>query len=135
VDGTPMCNFCFRGHPHPEEKVIERDTAKIAQGRAKFEVEENMHKPFARVEELQADYKAGISIADLARKYEIAYITAAKYAKAKTENPSSKRRPRGRGQTALGLPTLTATPELVKAVWAALPLEKQAALLNKLPEV
>jgi hypothetical protein len=43
------------------------------------------------------------------------------------------RAPRPNGGPAL--PTLTLTPQLSAAIWAAIPLDKQAALLDKLQEV
>ncbi len=39
------------------------------------------------------------------------------------------------GANSNGAPTLTATPELCLAIFQSLSLEKQAALLNRLPEV
>jgi DNA-binding MarR family transcriptional regulator len=148
----PMCFWHRDGKPHPEELARRREIAKVQEGKISLEVEEkNMPRtkgidPAA----IRREHAAGKSNAEIARALNIGNATVSYHLKKLGLNSHSKRgrRPadgagsalsmRGRrkhSQSHGALLSLTATPELCDAVWAALSLEKKASLLNKLAEV
>ncbi len=91
-----------------------------------------MSKQFQNIEALKADQRAGLSIRKIAEKHGISYSTAFKYLGGGNKKSAPRRRSAAADNSA---PTINATPELVTAVWQSLPLEKQAALLNKLSQI
>ncbi len=94
---------------------------------------------------IREDAKVGMSIERIRKKHGVGWGTARDIvARADSMIPSAGHKRRRRPPKSVNvngaarngkLPMLEATPELCDAVWAALPLEKKAALLGRLHEV
>jgi len=138
VGRTPMCASCFAGKEASGVPVALASAAialaRAARGTGKFRTEEKempKRTDEATKAEVRKDHAAGMGINEIAKKHGIAWGTAKGILSAKGRGGRKGKS----AQPASGAPTLTATAELCDGIWAALPLEKKAALLNRLHEV
>lgn len=122
-DGGGICRWCRSGEQHPAEKAKQRDLEKLAAGTVALEVQ--MAAP-------KSGRPCGCGCSRFLRKdNKTGFISGHK-----TGQQPKMRAQGGRtdGRTD-GKLTIQATPELCDAIWAALPLPKKAAMVNKLSEL
>lgn len=134
VAGTLMCGECFGGEPSNGVK-----TALAAEFLKKKSEDTTMkHTSEETRAAVLKDAAAGMNVEQIRLKNGVGWMTAkkiiddgggARAKKAKRGRPANGAAGFSNGN---GSVTLHATPELLNAVWAALTLEKKAALLNQL---
>lgn len=136
----PVCQWHFRGELHPEVVAARRDERKILEGKVKVQVKGGpMPKSVdeGTITAIKKDVAAGMTLGKIAENRGLSVSTVFKYAGGRN---GKKKGRGGRASTASipqpspGLFTLTVTPEQLDALWAMLPAERKAALINKLAE-
>jgi len=136
----PMCRWCWSKQPHPDELRKEREAGKVSQGRARLAApkkEKAMPKRLDEhiIEKIQADRAKGITVHEIAKSHQVSAATVYNVTKVSKGSGRKGRMRRAAPAPSNGMPTIVATPELCAAIFQTLSLEKQAALLNKLPEL
>lgn len=132
IEGTPMCHECFRGAPSKG--------APIALISPLLRKEKPMAK---RIDEatraaILKDGALGLSVEEVRKKHHVSWPSANAIMRGGNgqRHAGGAKMPRARKIAAKsnGSVTLNATPELCDGIWNALPLEKKAALLNRLSQ-
>jgi hypothetical protein len=150
VNGTPMCDACLEGkRPRVWPKLAAEVFRSADAGKTKKEgnaMGSGRKGPDeATRAKILKDHADGMSVEAIRKRYDTGWITvknivAGKDGGGRRRSSAAPIRHRGRPPKSLvGGPPMkavfVATPELCDLIWAALPLEKKAALLNRLHEV
>ncbi len=142
VAGTMMCDECFEGKPsngvRPTD-LVAKVLKKKAEGKTMAKRIDDATKAAIR-----KDAAEGMNYNAIAKKQGVGWGTVRDAIDENGKKGAGGGRPKSSAAARRGRPsksangnggvTLTATPELCDGIWAALPLEKKAALLNRLHE-